>query len=234
MNADNWQIRATRDDVAVANRRRAIQEARDRWDRVWPLLADELREARLMAGLTQSSVAAALGVSRDRIARVELRRLTSVGIDYMFSHAAAVGLKASLKFYPVGGAIRDEAQASYIARFVKRIGHGWRVRLDVPIPLPGDLRAVDVLLQNSACRMIVEVITRLRDLQAQLRAAQLKQRDMGADRLILVVAGSHANRVALAAARATLLATFELDTRRVLASLAAGEDPGRDAVIVLR
>lgn len=218
----------------MANRRRAVQEARDRWSRVWPELVGELREARLMAGLTQSGVAAALGVSRDRIARVELRRVRRVGTEYVFSHAAAVGLKASIKFYPVGGAIRDEAQAAYITRFVERIGHSWRVGLDVPIPLPGDLRAVDVMLQNGTCNIAVEVITRLRDLQAQLRGAQLKQRDLGADRLILVVAGSHANRFALAAARPTLLATFELDTRRVLASLAAGDDPGRDAVIVLR
>ena len=218
----------------MANRRRSIQEARERFSRAWPGLIDELREARLIAGLTQGAVASALGVSRDRIARVELRRVRNVGVDYLVSHAAAVGLKASIKFYPTGGAIRDEAQASYIARFVARIGHAWRVMLDVPIPLPGDLRAVDVLLQNSTCRIVVEVITRLRDLQAQLRAAQLKQRDLGADRLILVVAGSHANRVALAAARPTLLATFELDTHRVLASLEAGHDPGRDAVIVLR
>lgn len=187
-----------------------------------------------MAGLTQAAIAAALGVSRDRVARVELRRVRNVGVEYLVSHAAAVGLKASIKFYPTGGAIRDEAQASYIARFVERIGHAWRIKLDVPILLPGDLRAVDVLLQNSTCRIVVEVITRLRDLQAQLRAAQLKQRDLGADRMILVIAGSHANRLALTAARPTLLATFELDTRRVLASLAAGQDPGRDAVIALR
>ncbi|MEX2546593.1 MAG: helix-turn-helix transcriptional regulator [Chloroflexota bacterium] len=218
----------------MANRRRAIQESRDRWSRVWPGLVDELREARLMAGLTQAAIAAALGVSRDRVARVELRRVRNVGVEYLVSHAAAVGLKASIKFYPTGGAIRDEAQASYIARFVERIGHAWRIKLDVPILLPGDLRAVDVLLQNSTCRIVVEVITRLRDLQAQLRAAQLKQRDLGADRMILVIAGSHANRLALTAARPTLLATFELDTRRVLASLAAGQDPGRDAVIALR
>jgi transcriptional regulator with XRE-family HTH domain len=187
-----------------------------------------------MAGLTQAHVAAALGVSRDRVSRVELRRVVTVGSEYLFRHAAAVGLKASIKFYPAGGTLRDEAQATYIARFVARIGHRWRIMLDVPIPLPGDLRAVDVLLANERMRIVVEVVTRLRDLQAQLRAAQLKQRDLGAERLILVIAGSHANREALAMARSTLLATFDLDTRRVLASLVAGDDPGRDAVIVIR
>ena len=79
----------------------------------------------------------------------------------------------------------------------------------------------------------VEVITRLRDLQAALRAAQLKQRDIGAERLIIVVAGTNANRRLLDAARPALVASFELDTRRTLATLAAGQDPGRDAIIVL-
>ncbi|HWH23501.1 MAG TPA: hypothetical protein VNW68_01270 [Candidatus Limnocylindria bacterium] len=144
-----------------------------------------------------------------------------------------VGLKAYLKLYPLGGGLRDAAQLRYIQRFVARIGHAWRVQLDVPIPLAGDLRAVDVYLSNATCRAAVEVITRLRDVQAQIRAAQLKQRDIGADRLILVVAATRANREALAEARGALLATFEMDARRVLRSLQRGEDPGRDAVVLL-
>ena len=217
----------------MANRRRVVQEAVDRWQRAWLELADQLREARLMCGLTQSQVAAALGVSRDRVGRVERRRVLRLSVDYLARHAAVVGLKASIKLYPLGGAIRDEAQARWIAKVVDRIGHAWRVALDVPIPLPGDLRAIDVLLTGGGVRVALEVITRLRDLQAQIRAAQLKQRDIGADRLIIVVAGNHANRLALSAARPTLLATFDTDTRRVLAALAAGADPGRDAVVVL-
>lgn len=185
-----------------------------------------------MLGLTQAQVATALGVSRKWVSRVELRRAHRVTAAYLFRHAAVVGLKASIKFYPLGGALRDEAQLRYIRRLIERIGHAWRVQLDVPIPLPGDLRAIDVLLSNAGCRIAVEVITRLRDLQAQIRAAQLKQRDIGADRLILVIAATHANRSALAEARGALLATFETETRLVLRALARGEDPGRDAVIL--
>lgn len=194
--------------------------------------AGELREGRLARGLTQSAVARALSCSRSRICRVELARVRHLRVEYLARHAAVVGLRLSVKLYPAAGALRDEAQVRYIARFVERIGHLWRVRLDVPIPLPGDLRAIDVVL-DGACVICVEVITRLRDLQAQLRAAQLKQRDFGATRLIIVVAGSNANRRALNEARATLLASFDLDTRRTLAKLRAGEDPGRDAVVVL-
>lgn len=201
-------------------------------DRTWSALSDELREARRMRGLAQREVGRALGVSRMRVSRVERRRVRSVTLEYLARHAAVVGPRSVVKLYPIGGALRDSAQGRYIARFVERIGHLWRVQLDLPIPVPGDLRAIDVYL-SGACTIAVEVITRLTDLQALLRAAQLKQRDIGATRLILVVAGTRANRRALDEARATLLATFDLDTRRTMAKLVAGEDPGRDAIVVL-
>lgn len=50
------------------------------------------------------------------------------------------------------------------------------------MPLAGDLRAADALVSIPNCRIVVEVITRLADFQAQLRAARRKQRDLGAHR----------------------------------------------------
>jgi hypothetical protein len=148
-------------------------------------------------------------------------------------HAAAVGLKLSIKLWPVGGGIRDAAQARYAAAFIARVGRAWKIVLEAPIPTPGDLRAVDILMLAGPVRIAVEVITRLADLQAQVRAAQLKARDIGATRLILVVAGTNANRAALRGVQSTLISSFDLDTRRLLAELAAGRDPGRDGVIVI-
>lgn len=217
----------------MANRIRVLQEAMERWDRAWLELIDQLCEARMALGLTQAQVAAALGVSRSWVCRFERRRLRHVTFEYVARHAAVVGLRLSIKLYPVGGAIRDAGQAKYIGRLLARIGHAWRVKLDAPIPLRGDLRGIDVLLDNGMCRIAVEVITRLRDLQAQIRYASQKQRDIGADRLILVLAGTHANRNVLASALPTLIGAFDLDTRRVMACLEAGKDPGRDAIIVL-
>lgn len=196
-------------------------------------MGEELRRARRMIGLTQARLAAAIGVSQSEISRREAgaaRRFTG---EQIAEHAAAVGLRMSIKFWPVGGALRDEAQARYVAEFVRRVGHAWRVMLEAPIPIAGDLRAVDVLLRNGDVRIAVEVITQLADLQAQVRPAQLKARDIGATRLVLVVAGTRANREALAAARPSLVDSFDTDTRRVLADLARGADPGRDAIIVL-
>ena len=172
-------------------------------------------------------------MSPSEVSRRELGRSRRLTGQKLAVHAAAVGLKLSVKLFPLGGGIRDAAQARYIAAFVARVGRPWRVTLEAPIPLPGDLRAVDILLTSERARIAVEVITRLADLQAQIRAAQLKARDIGATRLILVIAGTHANRNAIASARSALLSSFDLDSRRLLADLAAGRDPGRDGILML-
>jgi len=217
----------------MASRTRSTDEARRRWTRTATELGDQLRTGRHVNGLTQRGVGAAIRTSASEISRRELGRSRRLTGEKLAVHAAAVGLGLSVKLWPMGGAIRDAAQARLIAAFVARVGRLWKVGLEAPVPVAGDLRAVDVLLVSAAVRIAVEVITRLADLQAQVRAAQLKARDIGATRLILVIAGSHANRRALADARSTLLATFDLDTRRILADLAAGRDPGRDGIVVL-
>lgn len=186
-----------------------------------------------MIGMTQARLGSAIGVSQSEISRREAGRAPGFTMRQAAVHAAAVGLRPSIKLYPVGGALRDEAQVRYVTEFLRRVGHAWRVQLEAPIPVAGDLRAVDVLLRAGEVRIAVEVITRLADLQAQIRAAQLKARDIGANRLIIVAAGTRANRETLAAARPSLLDAFDTDTRRVLADLARGVDPRRNAIIAL-
>jgi transcriptional regulator with XRE-family HTH domain len=154
--------------LAMSSRSNGRSEADRISQRLLVAVSDELREARMLRGASQASVARHIGVSRHRVGRVERRKVTTLSLGYLSRHSAAVGLRLSVKLYPAGGGLRDAAQARYIARFVERIGETWRVMLEATIPLPGDLRAVDVLL-DGPCRICVEVITRLRDLQAQIR-----------------------------------------------------------------
>jgi transcriptional regulator with XRE-family HTH domain len=196
-------------------------------------IGDQLRTGRHVLGLTQGNVAASLGISQSEVSRRERGRSASLAGRDLTRHAATVGLRLSIKLWPVGGGTRDAAQARYIAAFVARVGRPWRVILEAAIPIAGDLRAVDVVLKSPSLLIAVEVITRLADLQAQIRAAQLKARDIGAGRLILVIAGTNANRAALSTVRATLVESFDMDTRRIVADLAAGRDPGRDGIVIL-
>ena len=217
----------------MTTRIRAIDEARRRWARTANEIGDELRTSRLVHGATQAQLGSTIGVSQAEISRRERGRARQMVGEKLAIHAAAVGLKVSVKLWPTAGGIRDAAQARYVAAFATRVGRLWTVTLEAPIQVAGDLRAVDVLLARGGIRIAVEVITRVTDLQAVVRAAQLKARDIGATRLILVVAGTHANRRELSAAQSNLIAGFDLDSRRLLAQLAAGRDPGRDGIIVL-
>jgi transcriptional regulator with XRE-family HTH domain len=216
----------------MAGRTTPLEEGRRIAEIVGRELADELRNARLGRGLTQAQLGKSIGVDRERVSAVERRRPRAMTVEQLALQAAVLGMKLSVKLYPLGDAVRDIAQIRYINRFIERVGAAWRVALDVPIPLPGDLRAIDVVL-TGACVIAVEVVTRLRDVQAVIRSAQLKQRDFGATRVVIVVAGTHANRKALALARSGLGAAFDLDSQQVLRLLASGNDPGRDAIILL-
>jgi len=217
----------------MATRTRAIDEARRRWDRQRRDVGDALRAGRHVAGVSQAAVGRSIGLSQSEVSRRELGKARDLSARAMAVHAGAVGLRVSITLWPAGGAIRDVAQARYISSFVARVGRHWRTTLEAPVRQRGDLRAADILLSRGEVRIVVEVITRLADLQAQIRDVQLKARDLGGTRLVMVIAGTHANRRAVAAAAPALVSSFELNSARVMADLAAGRDPGRDALIVL-
>ncbi len=80
--------------------------------------------------------------------------------------------------------------------------------------------------------MLVEAETHLGDIQAIQRRAGAKQRDLGADRVILLVADTRHNRRVIEE-HPQLRERFPIDTRRCLARLARGEDPEGDCLVIL-
>lgn len=224
----------------MGNRTRPIDQATHAGHRLLLEVGDELREARLRAGLRQVDVAAALGTSHTTISNIERGRSRTVPILAIARHGAAVGLRLHARLYPAGPPIRDQAQVALLDRFRKRISAEWNVRLEAPLPGDRDQRAWDMLIWRPGgahgtpgVSIGVEAITRMRDVQAQVRAAHLKQRDAGVARLVLLVAATHANRRALAAAEPVLRSDFTAGTRFTVAALAAGSDPGADSLVLL-
>jgi transcriptional regulator with XRE-family HTH domain len=194
-------------------------------------LVNELREGRLAAGLTQDELAGALGWSTSKLARIERGEHPNVAAGDLGRIAAFLGLRLSMKLFPVGAPLRDAAQLALERRFLAQI-EGWSVLMEDSIPLPGDLRAFDVTLRGSVS-VGVEFITRLRDVQAQVRSVVQKQRDSRVDRVILVLLGSHANRRAVREAGAALSSAFPVRTKSTMAALRTGRDPGRNASVFL-
>ncbi len=217
----------------MANRVRRVDEATIAGRRLQAELGAELREARLAHGLRQIDVARAVGFSNARISRVEHGLLRDLAVAELARHGAVVGLRLHVRFYPAGGGLRDAAQLDLLRRLRARIGDAWSWQLEAPLKLPGDLRAFDALLTGPSGSVAVEAITRLRDAQAQLRAAARKQRDGQVARLVILLGASHANREALNSAADVLAMTFPLGTRATLAALASGDDPGANGIVLL-
>lgn len=193
----------------------------------------ELRVARVISGLTQGEVGRRLGRSASHVSRTEHGLLAAVRLRDIVRHAAAVGLRPHIRLYPSGRRPLDAGQLAAMARFRARLHAAWRVALEVPVPRPGDLRAADAVISIPGCRCVVEVITRLADVQAQLRAARLKCRDLGADRLLIVVAATSANRRMLRSMPGGAMDDLPLGSRAALEALGRGVDPGSDALILI-
>lgn len=218
---------------AVPNRTRQLDEATILGRRLQAALGSELRSARLARGLRQIDVARAISVSDAQVSRTEHGLLPKLGVSDLARHGAVVGLRLNARFFPTGGGLRDEAQLSLLRRLRARISNRWSWRLEAPLDRAGDLRAFDAVLTNGGATVAVEAITRLHDVQAQLRAITVKQRDGGIGSLVLLLAATHANRRSLASAADLLTTTFPFGSKATLAALEAGEAPTANGLVLL-
>ena len=101
------------------------------------------------------------------------------------------------------------------------------------MPVDGDRRAWDAVIDVGGRRAGCEAETRLGDVQALERRLALKLRDGAVDVLILVVADTAHNRAILRAHRDALRSQFPLDGRHVFAAFANGHLPAANAIVVL-
>ena len=74
-----------------------------------PEIGDQLRTGRHVLGLTQTHVAGSLRISQSEVSRRERGRSTSLAGRELTRHAAAVGLRLSIRLWPVGGGVRHAA-----------------------------------------------------------------------------------------------------------------------------
>ena len=201
----------------------------------WQLaeIGREIRIARITGGRTQRDVARRVGTSVARISRIERGLVATLSLRQLARITAAVGLKLYLRAFPASRRLLDQPQQDLLAELRRRAHRSWHWRTEVPMPIPGDLRAADAVATIVGCTVIFELWTRLADAQAQTRAALLKGRDLHADRVVLVLKATRANREALRQAGPDALASFPLRSRDILGALAAGTDPGANGILFL-
>jgi len=188
-------------------------------------LGRELREARRSAGLRQLDVARATGISPSWVSRVERGVATDVGFRTLAVMLSVVGLDLSVRAYAGGQPLRDEGHRRLLARTRALLPKDASWRTEVPLPRPGDQRAWDAMSDLWGLRVGIEAELRPTDAQALERRLALKQRDGEADRLILVLADTRANRTLMRIAGDALRASFPLQGRAALAALRSTADP---------
>jgi transcriptional regulator with XRE-family HTH domain len=192
----------------------------------------EFLVARQTAGLSQRQLARMLGVSHTLIVRIERGEARSLSIELAAKIAAVLGLEMSVGLHPAGAPVRDRAHLDLIERLHVRVSPSLLWRTEVPVPIVGDLRSADIVIQGPSFGALVEAETRLYDVQALERRIGAKQRDLGLDRVIILLADTATNRRAVAQIP-ELVRRFPVSARACLHALAAGRDPGGDAIVFL-
>lgn len=214
-------------------RERRVDRARWRARQALTAIGEEFREARLAGGLTQLAVAVAVGISDSQYSRIERGEATHVPYETLVAIAVILGLDLPLRAYPAGEPIRDRAQVELLARFRAALPSDLLWRTEVPLDIPGDMRAWDAEIGGRGWRLPIDAETRLRDVQALCRREALKRRDSGTGRMILVVADSRHNRRVLRVAHADLAGDFPLGKRAVLLALRNGDPPKASGIVVI-
>jgi transcriptional regulator with XRE-family HTH domain len=196
-------------------------------------LGTEVRQARVARGISQRACALEAGMSKSQFGRIERGEIAGLSLEQACRATSALGLALSLSAHPDGSPVRDAGQLRLEGRLrvVVHAGLGWQS--EVPMPIPGDRRAWDVVLSAAARRAGCECEQRLGDIQALARRLALKLRDGAVDVLILVVADTAWNRRALREHREALRDLLPPDSREVLAALRAGRLPAASGLVVL-
>jgi transcriptional regulator with XRE-family HTH domain len=197
-------------------------------------LGQEMREARVASGLSQTSLGSLVGISHTEISRLERGLLPNPGVSVLSRCFAVLGMRLSAKGYPEGPPVRDVAQARLLGRLRGELHTSLRMRTEVPLRTANaDLRAWDaeVAAADASCK--VEAETRLRDIQAVDRRIALKMNDDQVAVVILLVAQSRSNAAVLREFRELLRPRFPLDTRDILRPLRDGTTPEASGICVL-
>ncbi|HEY7600559.1 MAG TPA: helix-turn-helix transcriptional regulator [Candidatus Limnocylindrales bacterium] len=216
----------TRESRRQRGRRLGEQKARG--------LIAELRSTRLVLGLSQQSVAEAVGRSQAEISRFEGDKdVASVTLVEIAEVATVLGLELSVGLHPAGAPIRDKGQQALIGRLRLELAPSIRVGAEVGFPNPGDPRTWDLVIAIRDQRVGVEAETRIRDVQALSRRMHQRERDGGVGAVLLVLSDSVVNRRLVGELRVSLGPAFGHSPRAILRALRAGDQVPGSGVLLL-
>lgn len=217
---------------------RASDVGRARSRRLAERYGQELRVARVQAGLTQAQLARIAAVSQQEVSNAELGN-TEVSLAMRCQLAAAAGHELGLRLYPVASVpLRDSGQLGVATVIVQAAHPIWTPRLEVPVA-PGDLRAADILMAHPLEIVEVEVERGFADFQGQVRSGQVKreviaERESRPVRLVIAVPDTRAIRAALEPYAELIARALPVPSGRIWHAIRTGEPIGGDGILFVR
>lgn len=188
--------------------------------------------ARRAAGISQRELGRHVRLSHSKIGRIERGEPNQLTIELASRLAAVLGLQFSASLHPDGNPVRDAGHVALLHRFRVRLAPSLTWRTEVAIPIEGDRRSADGVVDGAGVQVMVEAETRIDDVQALERRVSSKQRDLGVRRVILLVADTRHNRAVVRQTPA-LRGRFPETTRACLGALSNGREPKADALVFL-
>jgi transcriptional regulator with XRE-family HTH domain len=198
----------------------------------------EIRTARVSNAISQIELARRAGVSQGFISLVERGRRVP-GLAAANRIATACGLQVWLRLFPGDGvSLRDSGQLAIANAIVKAAQPAYRCRMEVPVGIPGDRRAHDLVMDLPLETLALELERGFADMQAQVRAAQLKREALASRsdkpvRLVIALPDTPAIRLMLRDRAALLASTFPVPSRAIWRAIRAGLPIGGDGILLV-
>jgi transcriptional regulator with XRE-family HTH domain len=213
--------------LAMATKETRLLRGRRRGQMLAARAVRELRDARLLAGLSLSAVADAVDIDQSNLWRFEAGSLTDLGIVRLSEIASVLGYEVSVGLHPIGDPLRDKGQLACGRRFDALLNERWRVTDETLLPGAGEQRAWDKLLRlmDATPRYLVgvDIESRVWDVQAIVRRTRQRERDGQVDHILIVLAGTAHNRRVADELRNGLGVDYQAGARSLLAGLRRGE-----------
>ena len=202
-------------------------------DRTLRRLGEEIRIARMSAGLSLREVAKRCGCSRSQLSRIERGEAAEASLRTLTVVFNVLGMNLSARPFPEGPPLRDAGHARLLSRFKSRLHPAIQMRTEVPLHGDHGRRAWDgeLALADETCKLEAETV--LYDLQALDRRIAHKMADDHVERLVLLVADTRRNRRVLREFHTLIGERYPLATRELLAYLGSGRLPPASGYVVL-
>ena len=227
------------DDGMAIDRRRPKDLGTARASDLRRWVGRDLKLLRISTAQTQRQMAHRSGISQSFESEIE-RGTCAASVEVLSTLAQAGGGRLVMRIVPGDGvSLRDSGQMDAAQLISTQCHARWHKTLEMPIGLPPDRRAADLVIEIPEETNMIEVERAWIDHQGQYRPLQLKRAALSerlgrSINLIIALLDTERSRQALAGYEQILRETAPMASRHIWAALRSGEPIGGDGILWVR